>query len=271
MSQPVQGPQQAPDWGRGQYEPIARDLRPAAEVLVAAAGLQVGDHVLDLGCGTGNVALLAAQRGSRVVAVDPARRLLDVTATAAADLGLTLDVRRGTAPGLPVADDSQDVVVSNFGLVFTHDPAAAVADVARVLGPGGRLVFNAWVPGSTMDAMIAAGMRVLADAGGPQLPPPDQVAWHKPATVERLLAATGRRFDVTAELHEIAFHAASPQAYLDGVQLKHPLAVGAFEAMSRVGADPDQARTAMLEVLTAGNEDMSAFRTTSRYVVYVAR
>jgi ubiquinone/menaquinone biosynthesis C-methylase UbiE len=233
--------------------------------------LQAGDRVVDLGCGTGNVALLAAQRGARVIAVDPARRLLDVTAMAAADIGLTLDVRQGAAPGLPVADDSQDVVLSNFGLVFTHDPAAAVADVARVLSPGGRLVFNAWVPGSTMDTMVAAVMRVLADAGGQQLPPPDHVAWHEPAKVEGLLAATGRRFDVTAEFHQIAFHADSPQAYLDGVQLQHPLAVVAFEAMHRVGADRDQARSAMLEVLAAGNEDMSAFRTTSRYVVYVAR
>lgn len=266
-----QGPQQAPDWGRGRYEPIARDLLPAAEVLVAAAGLQEADRALDLGCGTGNVALLAAQRGAHVVAVDPARRLLDVTATAAADLGLALDVRQGAAPGLPVDDDSQDVVLSNFALVFTHDPAEALADAARVLSPGGRLVFNAWVPGSTMDAMIDAGMQVLADAGGPRLPPPDRVAWHEPAAVEGLLAATGRSFDVTAELHQIAFHAASPQAYLDGVQLQHPLAVGAFEAMQRFGADPDQARTAMLEVLTAGNEDASAFRTTSSYVAYVAR
>lgn len=48
-------------------------------------------------------------------------------------------------------------------------------------------------------------------------------------------------------------------------------AVGAFEAMRLVGADRDQARSAMLEVLAAGNEDESAFRTTSSYVVYVAR
>lgn len=271
MSQAAQGPQQAPDWGQGRYEPIGRDLLPAAEVLVAAAGLQAGDDVLDLGCGTGNVALLAAQRGARVIAVDPARRLLDVTAAAAADLGLTLDVRQGAAPGLPVADGSQDVVLSNFALIFSPDPAAAIADVARVLRPGGRLVFNAWVPGSTMDAMIAAGMRVLAEAGGPQLPPPGRVAWHEPATVEGLLAATGCRFEVTAEVHQIAFRADSPQAYLDDVQMQHPLAVGAFEAMRRVGVDPDQARSAMLEVLTAGNEDGSAFRVTSSYVVYVAR
>lgn len=270
MSRAELGPQ-APDWGRGRYEPIARDLLPAAEVLVTAAGLQRGDRILDLGCGTGNVALLAAERGCRVVAVDPAVRLLEVTAAAAADLGLGVDVRRGAAPGLPVADGSQDVVLSNFALVFTHDPAAALADVARVLAPGGRLVFNAWVPGSAMDAMIAAGMQVLAAAGGPQLPPPGQVAWHEPATVEGLLAAAGRGGDMTAELHQITFDAASPQAYLDDVQLQHPLAVGAFEAMHRFGADPDQARSAMLEVLTARNEAVSAFRTTSSYVVYVAR
>lgn len=271
MPSEPQGTKQAPDWGRGAYEPTARDLLPAAEVLVAAAELEVGEEVLDLGCGTGSVALLAAQRGACVIAVDPARRLLDVTGASAAGLGLTVDVRQGAVPGLPVADESQDVVLSNFALIFSHDPAAAFVDVARVLRPGGRLGFTAWLPGSAIDAMIAAGMQGLVNAGGPQLPPPGRVAWHEPATVERLLLATDRHFEVTAHFHELAFRATSPRAYFDEVQLQHPLAVAAFDAMRHVGADPDQARSAMLEVLTARNEDMSAFRVTSSYVVYIAR
>jgi hypothetical protein len=54
------------DWGVGHYEHVAAQLRPAAEAVVAACRPQPGEHVVDLGCGTGNAALLAARAGSRV-------------------------------------------------------------------------------------------------------------------------------------------------------------------------------------------------------------
>jgi SAM-dependent methyltransferase len=261
----------APDWGQGQYEPVARELVPAAEQLVHTAGIRAGEQVLDLGCGTGTVALLAARAGAHVVGVDPARRLLDVARAAGTDAGLTIDFRAGAAPGIPVDDASQDAVVSNFALVFTHDPAAATADVARVLRPGGRAVFDAWVPGSTIDKMISAAMQALADAAGHPVRQPGQVAWHDPRVVESLFAATGRPFEVRAETHRIVFRAASPQASLDEVQLVHPMAVMTLGMIRQAGGDPGRARTAMLDALVAGNEDPAAFQATSEYVVYVVR
>jgi cyclopropane fatty-acyl-phospholipid synthase-like methyltransferase len=67
-----------PDWGRGNYERTAEQLLPAAQTLVDAARLRLGERVLDLGSGTGNAALLAAAGGARVTAVDPSERLLSV-------------------------------------------------------------------------------------------------------------------------------------------------------------------------------------------------
>lgn len=59
----------APDWGVGHYERTAEKLLPAARVLVDVAAPHSSEHVVDAGCGTGNVALLAAAAGARVTAV----------------------------------------------------------------------------------------------------------------------------------------------------------------------------------------------------------
>jgi SAM-dependent methyltransferase len=257
-----------PDWGQGQYELTARELVPAAEQLVRATDLRPGEQVLDLGCGTGTVALLAARAGARVVGVDPTPRLLDVARAAATAAGLTIDFRAGAAPGIPVEDTSQDAVLSNFALIFSPDPAAAVADVVRVLRPGGRAVFDAWIPGGAIDAMISASMRALAEVVGRPVQPPGRVSWHDPQVVEALFAATGRDVEVRAETHRIAFRGASPERYLDEVQLLHPMSVAGANLIQQAGGDFTPVRTAMLDALTAGNEDPAAFQVTSEYVIY---
>ena len=72
------------DWSVGHYESTADQLLPAAGVVVRSAALRTGERVLDLGCGTGNAALLAAEHSSRVTGVDPAERLLEVARARAA-------------------------------------------------------------------------------------------------------------------------------------------------------------------------------------------
>ena len=63
------------DWSVGHHEETASQLLPAAELLVEEAAPLAGERVVDVGCGTGNAALLAAARGARVTGVDPALRL----------------------------------------------------------------------------------------------------------------------------------------------------------------------------------------------------
>src|SRR5215212_11271821 len=58
------------DWGAGDYEATAAELAPVAEAVVERARISAGEDVLDVACGTGNAALLAAARGARVVGVD---------------------------------------------------------------------------------------------------------------------------------------------------------------------------------------------------------
>jgi len=100
------------DWGGGKYESTAADLLPAARELVAAAQIEPGEHVVDVGAGTGNVALAAADLGARVTAVEPAARLRAVIEESVGDRDLT--VVDGTAASIPLPDGSADAILSNF-------------------------------------------------------------------------------------------------------------------------------------------------------------
>ena len=99
------------DWGRGAYELTAVALAPAAQAVVLAGSVRPGQRVLDVGCGTGNAALIAARAGALVTAVDPAPRLLDVARGQAGREGLTIEVLPGEAASLPLPDRRFDAAL----------------------------------------------------------------------------------------------------------------------------------------------------------------
>jgi ubiquinone/menaquinone biosynthesis C-methylase UbiE len=144
------------DWGLGKYEHTAAQLLPAARVVVERAAPVEGELVVDVGCGTGNAALLAAGRGARVLGVDPASRLLEVAREQAAAQGLEVTFAAGEAGSLPVEDGAVDVVLSVFGVIFASDVSAAAAEIARVSAPAGRILLSAWVPEGAIHEDAAA-------------------------------------------------------------------------------------------------------------------
>lgn len=121
---------------------------PAAARLVRFAGVQAGDRVLDVGSGTGNVAITAAAEGANVVASDLTPELLAQIPGHAHAAGVTLEAHEADVESLPFPDASFDVVLSQFGHMFAPRPDVAVAEMLRVLKPGGRIAFSTWPPGS---------------------------------------------------------------------------------------------------------------------------
>src|SRR3954453_16693501 len=91
------------DWGLGRYERTADQLLPAAEAVVASAAPAEGERVVDVGCGTGNAALLAAGGGARGMGVAPAARLLEVARALAAARGLAATFVEGESASIPLA------------------------------------------------------------------------------------------------------------------------------------------------------------------------
>ena len=253
------------DWGLGRYEDSAAQLDPAARVVVDRAAPVPGEHVVDVGTGTGNAALRAAERGARVTGIDPAARLLEVARERAAARGLDATFALGEAAALPLADGEADVALSVFGVIFASDAPAAAAELARVTAPTGRIVLSAWIPGGTVSqAVRAAGEAVRTALGAPAGPPP--FPWHERDALAELLEPHG--FAVTLEEHRIAFTSASPRAFLEQ-QAEHPLAVAGRTALEPRG-ESDALEARMLAIYEAGNEDPEAFRVTSRYVVATA-
>jgi SAM-dependent methyltransferase len=108
--------------------------------LCEAAKATKGKRVLDVACGTGSLAREAARRGAEVVGLDRNAGMLAV----ARRLAPEIDWREGRAEDLPFGDGSFDVVASQFGLMFFEDRVKALAEMGRVLKPGGRLVVAVW-------------------------------------------------------------------------------------------------------------------------------
>lgn len=120
---------------------------PVAVELVGAAMLSPGERVLDVACGTGIVARLAAARvgkEGRVSGLDPNPGMLTV-AREAAPPELDIEWHQGPAEEIPLPDESFDVVLCGMGLQFFSDREGGLREIRRVLLPGGRLVAN--VPG----------------------------------------------------------------------------------------------------------------------------
>jgi SAM-dependent methyltransferase len=172
-------------WAAGRYDAVGDRIAQIADRVVAATKQRgpFGD-VVDLACGTGSAALAAAAAGARVTAVDITPELIEIGADKAARAGHTVTWVTADAADTGLPAGSFDAAVSNMGTIFV-EPHSQVAEIARLLKPGGVLGFSAWVrePNNPLFRPI---VEVL---GRPESPgyTPDQ--WGQPDTIGERLAA----------------------------------------------------------------------------------
>jgi ubiquinone/menaquinone biosynthesis C-methylase UbiE len=175
-------------WGAAAYERVAEEFAPIHDRVVAAVAPQPGERVLDVGCGTGGVALRAVRAGAEVTGLDLSAAQLDKARAAAEDEGLDIRFDEGDCQEMPYEDGSFDVVVSVFGAIFAESHARAAAELARVCSAGGRLALTAWP---------YDGWSIVGDLVGRELPAgDDSTQWVRQTYARRLLGdAFALRFE----------------------------------------------------------------------------
>ena len=100
-----------------------------------------GLDVVELGCGTGYVSAWLARRGARPVGIDNSERQLETARRFQGEFGLDFPLIHGNAESVPYPDESFDIAISEYGASIWADPHRWIPEAARLLRPGGRLIF----------------------------------------------------------------------------------------------------------------------------------
>src|SRR6476661_5849008 len=133
-------------WSSGDYAVIGTTLAITGELLCEAVDLRAGQRVLDVAAGNGNATLAAARRWADVTSTDYVPALLERGRIRAAAERLPVTFQEADAEQLPFADQTFDVVLSAFGVMFTPNQAQAAQELLRVCRPGGVIGLANWTP-----------------------------------------------------------------------------------------------------------------------------
>jgi ubiquinone/menaquinone biosynthesis C-methylase UbiE len=228
------------------------------ELMLTRCAPQDGERVLELACGPGGLGLAAAVRvgpHGEVVLSDVAAEMTAIAARRAATRGIT-NVRIATLDleAIDQPDDSYDVALCREGLMFALAPERAVAEISRVLRPGGRVALAVWGQREHNPWLGLVFDAVSAQLGMPIPPPhvPGPFALSDAARFEEMLVAAGLE-QVTIERVPVVFRAASFEAWLNRtIALAGPLAT----ILSGIGDDAkvalaERLRSAMAPYLTS--------------------
>jgi len=185
----------ARDWAQVQ-EGIAR---PAYEAVLERTGVAAGTRYLDIGCGSGMVAQMAAARGAQVAGIDAATALLEI----ARERVPAGDFREGDLEALPFGTGAFDVVTGFNAFQFAGNPAQALAEARRVTRPGGAVVVMTWGTPAGMEAVaLITALRAVLPPPPPGAPGP--FALSEEPVLRQFAADAGLRaeavFDVPATM-----------------------------------------------------------------------
>ncbi len=194
-------------WALGNFGEIAIfTIQPAAR-LVRFAGVKHNQTVLDVGTGTGVVAITAARVGAEVTGIDLTPELLEQAKRNSAALGFDRVVwKEGDVEELPFPASSFDVVLSQFGHMFAPRPDVAMKEMLRVLKPGGTIAFATWPPDEMVGRFFALGAKYV--------PPPEilpAILWGDSTVVRERLGTNVR--DVLFERGTMRWYTLSPRHY----------------------------------------------------------
>jgi SAM-dependent methyltransferase len=168
------------------FSPFELMTSTTAPQLVGFAGVRPGEQVLDVGCGTGVVAITARRRGAQVAGIDLTPELLDRARENASMAGVDIEWHEGDVENLPFEDGVFDKILSQFGHIFAPRAEVAIREMLRVLKPGGVIAFSTWPPELCVGRVfILVGQHLPAPPAFVSPPP----QWGDPSVVKARLGA----------------------------------------------------------------------------------
>ncbi len=231
-------------WMTGDFGQLARYSARCAEEFVGRLEIQAGMRVLDVACGTGNLAIPAARMGSQVTGVDFATNLLEQARNRAAAERLDASFKEGDAEQLPFADGQFDIVMSMFGAMFPPRPEIVAAELARVCRPGGRIAMANWTPEGFIGQVFKVGARYIAPPEGVPAP----ALWGVEDVVRERLGTHASKISMTKRMAEFDFPFQPAGVVAFFREYFGPIKI----AFSRLDAEQQPAYAADLEKLWAG-------------------
>ena len=178
-------------WMAGDYDRFSRPMEQGARAFYRRLGVPAGARLLDVGCGSGQLALMAARDRVRVTGVDIAENLIERAQARANAERLEAHFEVADAEDLPYPDESFDFVVSLIGAMFAPRPGLVAHELTRVCAPGGTLAMANW----TAEGFIGQMFRTIAKfIAPPGMPSP--LLWGDEATVRERLGTRVTRLDL---------------------------------------------------------------------------
>jgi SAM-dependent methyltransferase len=194
------------------------ELRRHDDVLRRASRVRAGDHVLDIGCGTGETTRWAAREAGAGSAhgIDISAPAIERARDIADGIG-NITFEHADAQAYRFPREHFDLAISRFGTMFFRDPVAAFTNIGRALRPDGRLVMLVWQSRERNEWSLAV-RRSLDEPEGPASAGPDAFSLAEPSTVERVLTAAGFTGVACTGVHEPVFYGQDVTAGLDWVR-----------------------------------------------------
>ncbi len=217
-------------WMAGDFGVIAKSYETGAAHFVDRLKIAPGDKVLDIACGTGNLAIPAAKCGASVIGVDIATNLIEQARVRARTENVTATFEVGDAEQLPYDDSSFDTIMTMYGAMFAPRPDLACTEMLRVCRTGGALAMANWTPmGFVGQLFKIVSMHV------PPLNIPSPIKWGEEETVRQRF---GDHANMQFTTRLISFtYPFKPEVVVDHLRLYFGPTHKAFEALE---ANPDK-------------------------------
>jgi ubiquinone/menaquinone biosynthesis C-methylase UbiE len=188
-------------WMAGDYDIFSRYLETDARLFFRRLGVSTGDRLLDVGCGSGQLALIAARAGAQVTGCDIATNWIERARDRAYAEGLNnVAFDEADAESLPYEDASFDVVASLVGAMFAPRPDLVAAELTRVCRPGGKIAMVNWTPQGFVGQMFKTIAKYIAPNGMPS-----PVLWGDEATVRQRFEGQVAHLECTRRFYQFEY------------------------------------------------------------------